>query len=131
MTLVLDTGALIQVDRGNRYVLSMIETALDRGEPVHVPAGVIGQAWRDASRQARLSRALRRCDEVDLTGSAARASGLLCGETGTSDVIDASVAVAVAEAGGRDDQVALLTSDSQDLNVLLAALRIGARVVDV
>ena len=82
MTLVLDTGALIQVDRGNRHVLSMIETALDRGERVHVPAGVIGQAWRDPSRQARSSRALRRCDEVDLTGSRARASGQLCGEAG-------------------------------------------------
>lgn len=131
MTLVLDAGALIQVDRGNRYVLSMIESALDRGERVHVPAGVIGQAWRDPSRQARLSCALRRCYEVHLTGSRARASGQLCGEAGTSDVIDSSVAVAVAEASVHDDQVALLTSDSQDLDALLAALRVSARVVDV
>ena len=93
MTLVLDTGALIQVDRGSRHILSMIETALDRGERVHVPVGVIGQAWRDPSRQARLSRVLRKCDEVDLTGLRARSSGQLCGEAGTSDVIDASVAV--------------------------------------
>ena len=131
MTLVLDTGALIQVDRGNRHILSMIETALNRGERVHVPAGVIGQAWRDPSRQARLSRALRRCDEVDLTGSRARASGQLCGEAGISDVIDASVAVAVAEASRRDPRVSLLTSDSHDLNALLAAVRVGARVIDV
>ncbi|MCY4369015.1 MAG: twitching motility protein PilT [bacterium] len=131
MTLVLDTGALIQVDRGNRHILSMIETALNRGERVHVPAGVIGQAWRDPSRRARLSRALRRCDEVDLTGSRARASGQLCGEAGTSDVIDASVAVAVAEASRRDPHVSLLTSDLHDLNALLAAVRVGARVVDV
>ena len=80
MTLVLDSGSLIQVDRGDRHILSMIETALNRGERVHVPAGVIGQVWRDPSRQARLSRALRRCDEVDLTGSRGRASGQLCGE---------------------------------------------------
>ena len=127
MTLVLDTGALIQVDRGNRHVWSMIEAAFDRGEAVRVPAGVIGQAWRDASRQALLSRSLKRCDEVTLDGSAARASGQLCGRTGTSDVIDASTAVAVLEAARRDVDVALLTSDS----LLLSALSIRARVIDV
>ena len=131
MTLVLDTGALIQVDRGNRRVLSMIEAAFERSEAVRVPAGVIGQAWRDASRQALLSRSLNRCDEVTLDGSAARASGPLCGRTGTSDVIDASTAVAVLEATHRDVDVALLTSDSRDMNVLLSALNIRARVIDV
>ena len=131
MTLVLDTGALIQVDRGNRHVLSMIEAAFDRGEAVRVPAGVIGQAWRDASRQALLSRSLNRCDEVTLDGSAARASGQLCGRTDTSDVIDASAAVAVLEASHRDVDVALLTSDSRDMNVLLSAPSIRARVIDV
>ena len=131
MTFVLDTGALIQVDRGNRHILSMIETAFDRGERVHVPAGVIGQAWRNPSRQARLSRILKRCDEVPLDGYAARSAGQLCGKTGTDDVIDASVAVAVAEVAQIDRDVVLLTSDSPDLNILLAELRIGARVVDV
>ncbi len=47
------------------------------------------------------------------------------------DVIDASVAVAVAEANRRDDDVVLLTSDTRDLGILLAALSIGARVVKV
>lgn len=131
MTLVLDTGALIQVDRGNRHVLSMIEAAFDRGEAVQVPAGVIGQAWRDASRQALLSRSLNRCDEVTLDGSMARASGQLCGRTGTSDVIDASTAVAVLEATRGDVDVTLLTSDSRDMNVLLSALGIGVRLVSV
>ena len=131
MILVLDTGALIQVDRGNRQTLSTIEAALDRGERVLVSAGVIGQAWRNPSRQALLSRMLQRCEEVALTGSTARAVGQLCGATGTSDVVDASVALAVAEADRRDGYVALLTSDSRDLDLLLAALSVGARVIAV
>ena len=85
----------------------------------------------DASRQALLSRSLNRCDEVTLDGSAARASGQLCGRTGPSDVIDASTSVAVLEATHRDVDVALLTSDSRDMNVLLSALNISARVIDV
>ena len=131
MILVLDTGALIQVDRGNRHTLSAIDAALDRGERVLVPAGAIGQAWRNPSRQVLLSRMLKRCAEVVLDGSEARASGQLCGKAGTADIIDASVAVAVAEANRRDDDVVLLTSDTRDLSVLLAALSIGARMVSV
>ena len=58
MTLVLDAGALIQVDRGNQEVLSALKVAFDKGESVDVPTGVIGQAWRNPDRQALLSRAL-------------------------------------------------------------------------
>ena len=32
MTLVLDAGALIQVDRGNQEVLSALKVAFDKGE---------------------------------------------------------------------------------------------------
>ena len=133
MILVLDAGALIAVDRGDRDVGSRLRSAFAAGHPVHVPAGVIGQAWRNPSRQAQLSRVLKRCEEVVLDGSAARASGQLCGKAGTSDVIDASVAVAVAvaEADRRDGDVVLVTSDTRDLGMLLAVLDIGARMVSV
>jgi len=74
---------------------------------------------------------LKGCEEAALDGSAARAAGRLCGETGTDDVIDASVALAVAEASDTCSDVVLLTSDTRDLSVLLAALSIGARMVSV
>ena len=131
MTLVLDAGALVQVDRGDRHILSMIDAAFNRGEAVRVPAGVIGQAWRNPSRQALLSRALKRCEEVDLTGSDARAAGQLCGMAGTSDVIDASVAITVARTACLHDEVVLLTSDARDMSILLSVLSTGARFVDV
>ena len=131
MALVLDAGALIQVDRGNRYVLSVIETAFDKDEAVDVPTGVIGQAWRNPDRQVLLSRTLKRCNEVDLDGATARAGGQLCGRTDTSDVIDASVALAVAYARRSGEEVTLLTSDSDELGILLSVLDTQAGIIEV
>jgi len=131
VTLVLDAGALIQVDRGNQEVLSAIKAAFDKGEAVHVPTGVIGQAWRHPDRQALLSQTLKRCKEVDLDGPTARAGGQLCGRAATSDVIDASVALAVAYAQRLGDEVTLLTSDSGELRILLSVLDARARIVEV
>ncbi|MCY4621848.1 MAG: hypothetical protein OXD34_08460 [bacterium] len=131
MTLVLDAGALIQVDRGNQEVLSAIKAAFDKGEAVHVPTGVIGQAWRHPDRQALLSQTLKRCKEVDLDGAMARAGGQLCGRTATSDVIDASVALAAAYARRSGEEVTLLTSDSVELGILLSVLDAQARIIGV
>ncbi len=128
--LVLDTGALIALDRNDRTVWAILRVAADAGETVHVPAGVIAQAWRDGRRQVLLVRALRHCHEEPLDGRLARAAGLLCGRASTSDVIDASVALAVAGASRRSD-VAVLTSDGADLHHLLSALDLSATVVDV
>jgi hypothetical protein len=131
VTLVLDAGALIQVDRGNHEVLSTLKAAFDKGEAVHVPAGVISQAWRNPARQVLLSRTLKRCKEVDLDGAMARAGGQLCGRTATSDVIDASVALAVAYAQRSGEEVTLLTSDTVELGMLLSVLEAQARVIGV
>ena len=128
--LVLDTGALIALDRNDRTVWAILRVAADAGKTVHLPAGVIAQAWRDGRRQVLLVRALRHCHEVPLDGPLARAAGLLCGQASTSDVIDASVALAVAGASRHGD-VAVLTSDRADLHHLLSVLDVSARVVEV
>ena len=127
VALVLDTGALIALDRNDRRMWAMLRVAADENGIVQVPAGVIAQAWRDGGRQALLSRALRHCDEVPLDGLSARAAGLLCGRTGSSDVIDASVAVVAAALARRED-VTVLTSDTGDLRRLLAALDVDVRL---
>lgn len=127
---VLDTGALIALDRNDRAAWAMLRVADDAGDSIRVPTGAIAQAWRDGSRQALLARALRHCDEVSLDGPAARAAGLLCGHTATNDVIDASVAVAALGSVGQGE-VVLLTSDPQDMNSLLAAFDTPVRVVPV
>jgi hypothetical protein len=72
--------------------------------------------WRDRRRQVELGWLLREdgVDVVDLTEKAAQASGELCGRTGTSDVIDASVVVCAREQPGST----VLTSDPSDLRHL-------------
>ena len=130
-TFVLDAGALIAVDRGNREVLSMLKTAFQDGDAVLVPAGVIGQVWRDSNRQVVLARTLKRCDEVALDGTMARVAGQLCGWVGTSDAIDASVAVVASTTDGPDDEILVLTSDTADMRNLLSTVHNKARIVRV
>lgn len=128
-TFVLDTGALIALERGDRHLWTRLYTADQPGD-VQVPTGAIAQAWRGSFRQAPLARALKLSEEVPLGGQVAREAGALCGQTGTADVIDASVAVAASKAARRSD-VGVVTSDRSDIAPLLAALGVSARIVDV
>ena len=126
--LVLDSGALIALDRNDRAMWAILSVACEEGDSIRVPTGAVAQTWRDGSRQVLMVRALRYCEEVPLDGPVARAAGLLCGRTGTADVVDASVAVAAA-GSARYDSVAVLTSDPQDVSALLAALDADVRII--
>ena len=121
MSLTLDAGALIAFERGDRAVVAIIARAAQREEVLAVPAGVVGQVWRDGRRQARIARLLgSKVVEIEpLDDARARAAGQLCGVRGTTDVIDASVALC---ARARDHGV--LTSDPDDIAHLDATLRI-------
>jgi hypothetical protein len=115
LTLILDAGALIAVERGDRDTAAVIEVArLDR-RTVVVPAGVVGQVWRGGNRQVRLARLLNAHDVVvePLTDVGARAAGVLCGAAGTTDVIDASVVLSARRRGGT-----VVSSDRTDLERL-------------
>lgn len=122
--LVLDTGALIGLDRNDRALWALLKAAAVDLEPVVVPAAALAQAWRGGPRQARLAAALVHCETASFD-TMARDVGELCGRTQTSDVVDASVALTAAGAGG-----ILVTSDPLDLRRLLLAIR-GARSVRV
>jgi hypothetical protein len=121
MSLTLDTGALIAFERNERRVVALIARAWERELQLAVPAGVVGQAWRSGSKQARLARLLGSpLVEIEpLDDMKARAAGQLCGVTGTSDVIDASVVLCARSRGH-----AVLTSDPDDLARLDPSLRI-------
>ena len=115
MSLVLDAGALIALERGDRDAAAVIEIALREHRAVLVPAGVVGQAWRGGGRQARLARVLNARDILvePLTDAGARAAGVLCRAAGTTDVIDASV-VLIA----RRYDATVVSSDRSDLEAL-------------
>jgi hypothetical protein len=113
--IVLDAGALIALDRGDKRIIALFHRALDQGRAFRVPAGVVGQAWRDGRVQVTLARFLRgeEVEIVPLDEHLARACGELCAAAEVRDVIDASVVI-VARA--RRDPI--VTSDPSDLRRL-------------
>lgn len=75
------------------------------GQEIVTHAGIVGQVWRNPTRQARLAQELEAVDVRALTVELAQAGGLLLASTGGHDVADAALAM-VCEP---DDVV--LTSD--------------------
>lgn len=114
--IVLDTGALLALEGDDRAMWTRLREAVRADIPVVIPLGALAQAWRGGPRQARLARAV--ADLVPASfDEVAVAAGELCAKAGTSDVIDASVAMVAA----RPPVTHLCTSDSDDLLVLLRA----------
>ncbi len=113
--LTLDAGALVAFDRNDRRVVAMPAQALAHGLSLAIPAGVVGQVWRDGRQQARLARPLGSPDvEVEpLDEMRACQAGQLCGVRGTADVIDASVVLCARARGHR-----IATTDADDLQRL-------------
>ena len=101
--LTLDSGALIAFERNDRAVVALVARSLHHKLSIAVPAGVVGQVWRDGRRQARLARLLAAAEvEVEaLDDQRARDAGQLCGVRGTADVIDASVVLCAKRRGHR------------------------------
>ncbi|MBX3274854.1 MAG: hypothetical protein KF729_31610 [Sandaracinaceae bacterium] len=110
-----DAGALIAFERGDRRVVKIVARVAETGGTIAVPAGVVGQVWRDGRAQARLARLLGspvvRVEALD--DARARAAGQLCGVARTADVVDASV-ILCARGHGH----AVVTSDPDDLRRL-------------
>lgn len=118
---VLDTGALIGIERGDEKMSALLEASLKSPVRFLVPAGVLAQAWRDGARQTRLARFLKTpvVEVLPLSEARARAAGVLCGLSGTSDVVDASVAVSAKE-----HHCPVITGDPADLRALDASLQL-------
>jgi hypothetical protein len=112
VTLVLDAGALIAVERGDRATAALIEVGRQDGREVVVPAAVVAQIWRDGPRRARVARLLNSSgvSVEPLTDALARATGTLCGVTETDDVVDASVVIVALR-----HAATVLSSDRDDL----------------
>jgi hypothetical protein len=119
--IVFDAGALIAFEKADRKVVAIVARALERRADITIPAGVVGQVWRDGRRQVPLVRLLA-SDIVTveaLDDTRARAAGQLCAVSHTSDVIDASVILCAQTHGA-----AVLTSDPDDLRRLDTKVRL-------
>jgi hypothetical protein len=125
VTVVLDSGALIAIDRRDRRVGAMLRVLSREGVPVHTSAGVVAQVWRDGRQQVNLARVLPGVDVAPLDDPAAKKVGQLLGTNGTSDLLDAHVALLVQSGGS------VLTSDGPDISALLRTRRVTATVIRV
>ncbi|MFV2062480.1 MAG: twitching motility protein PilT [Chloroflexota bacterium] len=121
--LVLDAGALIAVERGDRTMMARLAVARENGDELVTNAAAVAQAWRDGSTQVRLVRLLHatKVSVVDL--AAGQSAGELLGRSGTHDVVDATVTL-LARSGD-----IILTSDPIDLGALAEAAGIRVRIV--
>jgi len=111
-TTVLDTGALIALERGAASIRPYILLARQADTMLITSSAVVAQVWRGGSRQARLARFLASdlVAELPLDPEAARQIGLLAATTGSKDVVDAHVALIAL-----DHDAAVLTSDPDDI----------------
>jgi len=114
--LILDAGALVAVDRGNRAMIARLRAAQQHGLDLRSNAMVVAQVWRDRhGRQAGLAQMLRAVDVRAVSPDDGRRAGVLLGMTGTSDPVGATV-VLLASPGDR-----IVTSDPHDLAALAEA----------
>jgi hypothetical protein len=113
--LTFDTGALIAAEKRSAVFHAIVQRSVERRAVLTVPMTVLAQAWR--SQAVRIARTLNACNVEPFTRSRAKQIGVLLGKTRTTDIVDASVVL-----GAVDRADAIVTSDPEDIERLLAAL---------
>jgi hypothetical protein len=112
---VLDSAALISLDRNERAMWVRLKACERASTPPLTHGGVVGQVWRGGPRQARLGQALDGIDVRPLDEDLGRAAGVLLGRTRQADAIDAAVVLLASDG----DEI--VTSDSDDLDPMVGA----------
>ena len=121
---MLDAGAFIAVDRGDRAMVALLRASQRHGLELRTNANVVAQVWRDPKgRQVNLARLLRAVDVRPIDEALGTNAGELLGRSGGADVIDATLVV-VAGAGDR-----IVTSDPDDIRQLASAAQLPVAVV--
>ena len=112
--MIIDAGPLIvDGEKVNSRLWALIKRATERGDELHTTHPVLAQVWRQPARQANLARALRHFEIHPLDESVA--VGRRLAAAGTSDVVDAHLAVVAENLG-----TFILTADPDDMSSLNA-----------
>lgn len=106
-----DTGALIALERGDKRMRVVLDTANIDHVPVMVPAVVIAEWWRGGNR--RRHDILAAIDIEPTTERIARLAGEAIAALAGATVVDAIVMASAAQRGG-----IVYTSDVVDLDRL-------------
>jgi hypothetical protein len=125
MTLVLDAGALIAIDRNNKDIVALIKRERLAGREPLTHGAIVGQVWRNGARQANLARALEGIRVEPLDQALGRRAGLLLRASATSDVVDAALVLLACDG----DEI--ITSDAGDIAILAEAADLFADVLIV
>jgi hypothetical protein len=124
--LVLDAGAFLAVERGDRDVVAQVKRERLAGRTPVTCGGVVAQIWRGGhGRQTPVARLLAGTDVVPIDDGLGRRAGMLLARSGLSDAIDASV-VCLARDGDY-----ILTSDPGDLRVLAEVAELHVELITV
>jgi hypothetical protein len=124
--LILDAGAFVAAERGNREILARVKRERQLGHPPVTNGAVVAQVWRGGrGRQAPLAQLLAGTDIAPVDHLLGKRAGMLLARTGAADAIDASV-VCLAQDG--DD---ILTSDPGDLLDLVRTAGVHVEVIPV
>ena len=126
MTLVLDSGALIALERNDRAMWSRLKSALLSADVPVSHGGIIGQVWRGRGpRQTLLAKALAGIDVRPLDDVLGRATGELLAAARGQDVIDGALVLLA-----RDGDY-IVTSDPDDIEPLARASRRHIEIIHV
>ena len=124
--LILDAGAFVAAERGDRDLVALVKRERLAGRVPVTCGGVVAQVWRGGQgKQAPLARLLAGVEVVPIDGSLGRRAGMLLARGGQSDAIDSAV---VCLAGDGDD---ILTSDPGDLRGLAEAAGVHIELIAV
>lgn len=113
--MIFDAGVFIALEKPSSrgVVLALIEQHLADGTPPATTNAALAQAWRDPARQVGLARLARTLDVYPFGDP--QVIGARCGSSGTSDVVDAGLAVLADQLGET-----ILTTDPHDMAALVA-----------
>ncbi len=116
--MIIDAGPwIVDGENLNSRLWALIKRATERGDELHTTHPVLAEVWREAARQSNLARVLRQFDIHALDESVA--IGRRLAQSGTSDVVDAHLAL-VAESLG----TFILTGDPDDMAKLDARFEV-------
>jgi predicted nucleic acid-binding protein len=115
--LVLDSGAVIGLARGDQRARAFLARAVELGAPVEIPVVVVAETLRGGPRDSLVHRVLNAVGLVpDATEAHGRTAGRLLGLARSASTVDALVVAHAVEAGGGH----ILTGDEEDLSRLAA-----------
>ncbi len=115
--LILDSGAVIALARGDQRARAFLARSLEMGATVEIPVVVLAETVRGGPRDAPINRVLKAVGPVPEAREAhGRIAGQLLGGARSSSTIDALVVAHAVGAGGAH----ILTGDPDDLGRLAA-----------